>query len=80
MSSLVSEFSQRIQIQDLCVCAGGGGGGGGGEGGHEHKSHHILYTQDTLSQPLLSHENIPIGIQNRGHCSFNHQGKLTQKV
>ena len=26
------------------------------------------------------HENIPNGIPNRGHCSFNHQRKITQKV
>ena len=46
LSSLVSEFSQRIEIQDfffVCVC--GGGGGGGGYERHGHDSLHIFYTQ-----------------------------------
>ena len=54
-------------------------GGGGGEegigrgGGYEHKSRHILYTRHIVTTDTNS-------IQNRGHCSFNHQGKITQKV
>ena len=50
--------------------------GGGGE--YEYKSRnvfihttHIVTTSST--EPILSQENIPNGIQNRGHCSFNHQ-------
>ena len=40
-----------------------------------HKTHcHNFY------RTVQSHEIIPNGIQNRGHCRFNHQGKITQKV
>ena len=43
----------------------------------------LFFTQDTLDlfyRTVSSHENIPYGIQNSGHCSFNNQGKITQKV
>ena len=71
-----SEFWLRIQILDFFCEGGGGGGGGGGIWAQEQP--------DTLAWPLLQnrivYENVPNGIQNRGHCSFNHQGKITQKV
>ena len=57
--------------------------GGFGRGGYEHKSHNIFihktHCHDLFYSTVYSHENIPNGIQNRGHCSFNHQGKITQK-
>ena len=60
----------------------GGGGGGGNKNINTRAT--IFYIQGTLSQPLLqtilSHENIPKGIQNKSHCSFNHQGKIIQTV
>ena len=52
-----------------------------GGGGDMNTRITIFYTQDTLSRSLLqtvkSNENIPNGIQNRGHCSLNHHGKIT---
>ena len=61
-----------------------GEGAAAGEGGYEHKSRHILYTRHivtTSSTKVYSlMKFIPNGIQNRGHCSFNNQGKITQKV
>ena len=44
---------------------------------------YFLYTthcHDLFYKTIQFHENNPDGIQNREHCSFNNQGKLTQKV
>ena len=38
------------------------------------------HCHDLFYRIIWSHENIPNGFQNRGHFSFNHQGKITQKV
>ena len=59
------------------VCEGGGGGGEGS--GYEHKATIVLHCHDLLYRTVWSHENIPNGIQNKGHCSFNHQGKIIRR-
>ena len=68
---------------------GGGGGEGEGEGGvggrriGTQEPPYFLYKahwHDLFYKTVLSHENIPNGIENRGHCSFSPQGKITQKI
>ena len=53
-------------------------------GVHEHKSSHI-FIQDTLSRPFLqnhivSYENNPNGIQNRGLVVVTIKGEINRKV
>ena len=41
---------------------------------------YMAHCHDLFCRTALSHENFPHGIQNRGHCSLNHEGEITQKV
>ena len=71
LSSLVSEFWQRIQIQEFFF------------GGMNMRAPYFLYTtncHDLFYRTIQFHDNNPDGIQNREHCSLNNQGEITQKV
>ena len=60
-----------------------GGGGGQVTARYDTRAPIFLYTthcHDLLYRTVWFHENNHNGIQNRGHCNFNHQGKITQKV
>ena len=68
---------------------GGGGGGGVGRGVSRREDMNtratIFYTQDTMSQPPSTEPYSLMKIflmvfKTEGICSFNHEGKTTQKV
>ena len=74
-------FDKESKSRIFFFLAGGGGGGGGGGAAMTQEPPYFIH--NTYCHNLFyrtSHENIPYGIQSRGHCSFNNQGKITQKV
>ena len=74
LSSLVSEFWQRIQIQAKVFCFFLGGGGWG----YEHKSRHFLYIRYIVTTSCTEpYSLMKIFLR---HCSFNNQGKITQSI
>ena len=71
-------FDTESKSKNFIFFKRGGGGGGGVRGGYKHKRPHILYTRHIVMTSTTEPYTIPNGIQNRGYCSFNRQGKITQ--